>query len=76
MNVPYVDSLPKAVERCRESTLSPRDFLKRQYIQARGAAVFGHWNPTGCHMFAYDIKDELVDWLNPKPPAYIERPLP
>jgi hypothetical protein len=26
----------------------------------------------GNHFFAYAIKDKLVEWLDPKPPAYAE----
>ena len=52
------------------SRLAVADYVRRFYIKATGTAVFGHYNPVGNHWFAYAIKDELVDWLDPKPPAY------
>ncbi len=30
----------------------------------------GHYNPAGNHFFAYSIKNEFVDWLDPKPLPY------
>ena len=30
----------------------------------------GHYNPRGNHFFAFAIKDDLVAWLDPRPPAY------
>jgi hypothetical protein len=32
--------------------------------------VGGHYNPYGYHLFAYSIKDKVVDWLEPKPVTY------
>ena len=43
-------------------SLSPEDYVNRYYI--------GHYNPLGNHFFAFAIKDAIVEWLNPKPPAY------
>jgi hypothetical protein len=31
--------------------------------------VFGHCNPYGSFWFAHAIRDELLAWLDPKPPA-------
>lgn len=30
----------------------------------------GHYNPAGNHLFAYSLKDHVVDWLDPKPVPY------
>jgi len=50
--------------------ISPEQYIDRYYIKPAAAAVFGHWNALGNLFFAMAIKDELVDWLQPKPPAY------
>ena len=69
-DVKYVDCLRKTAEDYKAYNLSLDDYLKRFYIPAAGVAVFGHYCPYGNHWLAYGIKDELVDWLDPKPPAY------
>jgi hypothetical protein len=30
----------------------------------------GHYNPRGNHLFAFSIKDQVVEWLDPKPITY------
>ena len=30
----------------------------------------GHYSPAGNHLFAYSIKQKIVDWLDPKPVTY------
>jgi hypothetical protein len=42
--------------------LSVNDYFKRYFI--------GHYSPAGNHLFAYAIKDQVVDWLDPKPLPY------
>ncbi len=42
--------------------LSPGDYMKRYYI--------GHYSPAGNHLFAFALKDSLVEWLDPKPLPY------
>ena len=69
-NVTYVDSLVKAAEEYKAFNLSVDDFLERLYIGRAGAQVFGHYNPYGNFWFAFAIRKELVNWLDPKPPAY------
>lgn len=44
--------------------LSPSDYMRRYYI--------GHYSPTGNHFFAFSLKDNVVDWLDPKPLLYRE----
>jgi hypothetical protein len=39
--------------------LSPADYMKRYYI--------GHYSPAGNHFFAFALKDNVVNWLDPKP---------
>lgn len=67
-----VDSLEKHAEDFKAFNLDINGYIGRYYIQAAGAAVFGHYDPTGNHWFGFSIKNELVDWLDPKPPAYAE----
>ena len=50
------------VEDYKSFNLSVADYFKRYYI--------GHYNPTGNHLFAYSLKDHVVDWLDPKPLPY------
>jgi len=71
-SVPYADCLLKAAEDYKAYNLPLQDYLKRFYIPAAGAAVFGHYGPYGNHWFAFSVKDEIVNWLDPKPPAYAE----
>ena len=61
-NVPVVDTLKKHAGDFRSFHLSPQEYVKRYYI--------GHYNPMGNHFFAFAIKDAVVKWLEPKPPAY------
>ena len=46
----------------RNFRLSIDDYIKRYFI--------GHYNPAGNHLFAFSIKDLLVEWLDPKPVTY------
>lgn len=66
----YVDLLGKAAEEYKVFHLSVEEFLERFYIERQGAQVFGHYNPYGNFWFAFAIRRELVNWLDPKPPAY------
>lgn len=60
--VPFVDALEKHVEDFSWFRGTPEEYVRRYYI--------GHYNPKGNHFFAYSVKDALVNWLEPKPPAY------
>jgi hypothetical protein len=57
-----VDGLQKHVEDYAAYGCTPDEYVQRFYI--------GHYNPRGNHFFAFAIKDELVAWLDPRPPAY------
>ena len=65
-----VDSLVKIREEFKAFRLPVERFLERFYIARAGAQVFGHYSPAGNFWFASAIRRELVDWLDPKPPAY------
>ncbi len=40
------------------------------YEQYRQRYFIGHYNPSGNHFFAYSVKNQVVDWLDPKPIPY------
>lgn len=62
--IPFVDTLPKHLAEFQTFKLSPQEYINRYYI--------GHYTPRGNHFFAYAVKDEILAWLDPKPPAYRE----
>jgi hypothetical protein len=57
-----IDGLQEHVEDYAAYRCTPDEYVRRFYI--------GHYNPRGNHFFAFAIKDDLVAWLDPKPPAY------
>ena len=63
-DLPTVDTLASHVWDYGRFRGTPEEYVQRYYI--------GHYNPTGNQFFAWAIKDRLVDWLTPKPPAYRE----
>ena len=58
----FLDSMDKHIEDFQTFKLTPDQYMTRYYI--------GHYNPKGNHFFAYAVKDEFVNWLQPKPPTY------
>jgi hypothetical protein len=60
--LPYVDVLPKHMQDYQQFRCTPEEYARRYWI--------GHYGPTGNHFFAFAVKGALVDWLDPKPPAY------
>lgn len=58
----YVDALQQHVDDYRDFDCDVEDYLQRYYI--------GHYSPAGNHFCAYRLKDTVVDWLEPRPPAY------
>ncbi len=60
--VPVVDSLQQHVADYAAYRCSPGEYADRLFV--------GHYNPRGNHFFAFAIKDAVVAWLEPKPPAY------
>ena len=69
--VTYVDFLPKVAQEYKAFNVEAEEFIERFYIERAGAQVFGHYKPYGNFWFAFGLRKELIDWLNPKPPAYI-----
>jgi len=61
----FVDALQKHVEDFKVFNFSPEEYVQRYYI--------GHYNPRGNHFFAFAVKDDVVKWLEPKPPTYCEK---
>jgi len=66
----YVDTLKKIREEHKKYDVTLNKFLEQFYVSRLGAQVFGHYNPFGNFWFAFSLRKELVDMLNPKPPAY------
>lgn len=60
--LPYADVLPDHIQDYGQFNCTPEEYMYRYWV--------GHYNPTGNHFFAFAVKDALVDWLDPKPPAY------
>jgi hypothetical protein len=67
---PYIDTLPMISREFRLFKGSINRFCERLYVARAGAQVFGHHNPYGNFWFAYAIRPGIMDWLNPKPPAF------
>ncbi len=65
-----IDILPRHCEDFADFSCGVPGYIGRYYIKAAGAAVFGHYNPMGNMFYAMAIKDDLVKWLEPNPPAY------
>jgi hypothetical protein len=68
--IPWFDSLEKHKQDFAAFRITPEQYIDRLYIKPAAAAVFGHYNPLGNAFFAFAMKDALVGWLDPKPPAY------
>jgi hypothetical protein len=58
----FVDMRTRHVEDSRQFNLSPAEYVQRYYI--------GHYNPLGNVFFAFSIRGDVVDWIEPKPPTY------
>ena len=61
----YFDMNRVHVEDYRCFNLSYDDYAARYHVGRHG-----HYSPSGNHFFAYAIKNEIVDWLDPKPITY------
>jgi hypothetical protein len=60
--LPLVDMLEKHATDARDFALDPQAYCGRYFN--------GHYSPTGNHFLAFAMKDEIVDWLDPKPVTY------
>ncbi len=69
-SMPYVDLLRKHASDLGSFNTSFDEYAGRYYVRAAGAAVFGHYSPAGNLFAAMNITDDIVNWLDPKPPAY------
>ena len=65
-----IDCAANAIEDRKSFAASWEGYFRRYYIAPADAAVFGHYSPAGNSWFAFSIKDDVVAWLDPKPPAY------
>ncbi|MGB8212109.1 MAG: hypothetical protein WCE68_00995 [Anaerolineales bacterium] len=68
--IPWFDSLQKHKQDYADFVISPEKYIDRYYIKPAAAAVFGHYNPLGNTFFAFAMKADLMNWLDPRPPAY------
>jgi hypothetical protein len=68
--IAWFDSLQSHQQDYADFRITPEQYIDRLYIKPAAAAVFGHYNPLGNAFFAFALKDALVGWLDPKPPAY------
>lgn len=60
--IPYVDTLAHHVEDFGAFAVDAAAYADRYFN--------GHYSPIGSHFFAFAVKDALVSWLDPRPPAY------
>jgi len=67
---PFIDTLPAIAAEAKMYKGSVEKFCEKLYVERAGAQVFGHYNPYGNMVFAMAIRRPLIDWLDPKPPAY------
>jgi len=58
----YFDMNLVHVEDFKQFNLPVDQYMKRYSI--------GHYSPKGNHFFAFAIKDDVVEWLDPKPITY------
>ena len=68
--LPYIDTLVKVGQEFKNYDLTINQFCERLYVSRAGAQVFGHYTPSGNFWYANAVRQGMVDWLNPKPPAY------
>ncbi|MHB1463030.1 MAG: hypothetical protein ACYC1M_17190 [Armatimonadota bacterium] len=59
---PYIDAIEKHVQDFKDYRVDAWTYARRLFI--------GHYNPKGTHFYAFSMKDDLLQWLNPAPPAY------
>ena len=71
-DLPYVDLLRKHASDFGAFNTPFDEYAGRYYVRAAGAAVFGHYSPAGNLFAAMSIAEDIVNWLDPRPPAYRE----
>ncbi|PHQ62558.1 MAG: hypothetical protein COC08_00035 [Maribacter sp.] len=60
----YFDMNEVHLEDFKKFNLTLEEYMDRYFI--------GHYKPAGNHFFAYAIKNQIVDWLDPKPITYLK----
>jgi hypothetical protein len=65
-----LDHLPMSAKVYKEFNGTYEEFQRLYNVEASDVAVFGHYNPQGNHRFAFTVKNDILNWLDPKPPAY------
>lgn len=66
----YTDTLPTMCSAYKTYRGTVEQFCESLYVERMGAQVFGHYSPHGNSRFAFSIKDDLAQWLDPKPLPY------
>jgi len=61
-HIHYFDMNPVHAADFKCFNLSLEAYYDRYFI--------GHYNPAGNHFFAFALKDQMVEWLEPKPVTY------
>ena len=69
-NITPVDILEKHRMDFSDFKIPAEKYIDRYYIKPAAAAVFGHYSPIGNLFLAMAMKNDIVGWLDPKPPAY------
>ncbi len=60
--IPYVDGLQAHIDDFAAFSIPPGQYVARLFN--------GHYTPAGNMFYAFAIKDAVVRWLSPRPPAY------
>jgi hypothetical protein len=66
--MPWVDLMEAHLRDYSSTSLSVADYLKRYYVYPHEFA--SHYAPLGNKFLAAAVKKDLVEMMNPKPPAY------
>ncbi len=66
----YMDCLKIAAEDFKVYNISAKEYVDRLYVPRKSEHVFGHYSCIGYHWFAHAVRRGIVEWLDPKPPAY------
>jgi len=69
-NIPYIEVMQRHADHFLEHSIPFEEYRSRYVVRKSADGAAGHYNPPGNNFFAFAIKEELLEWLNPKPPAY------
>jgi len=59
---PSIDILTRHVEDSQRFNMTANEYVQQYFM--------GHYKPLGNFFFAFSIRGDVVDWLDPKPPTY------